>query len=192
MLDPVANFIKLTVSGGYDQNAFTITLVSGGSLLPSAGGFNVTWWNSTDYAAPELDPNVEITRIAPSGISGNVLTLVNNGTSRTAQEGITPTTKNTAGKTYSMMLGITAKMITDIGNNLQKPWHYVNVSGTVNGFNTTFTISPTPFDPNSVNLQIARQPQILGIDYTISGSTITYIVPPDGSLSGQPHTAQYQ
>jgi hypothetical protein len=83
-------------------------------------------------------------------------------------------------------------MITDIGNNLQKPWRLVNVSGTINGSNVTFTISPTPFDSNSVQLSLGRQPQIQGIDYTISGGTITYIIPPDASLSGAPHVAQYQ
>lgn len=192
ILDPVANFIKLTVSGLYDQNAYVITLVSGGSLLPSAGGFNAVWWNSTDYASPELDPNVEIVRVAPSGISGNVLTLVHSGSNRTAQEGTTASTKNTTGKTYSMILGITAKMIADIDANLQKPWQYVTVQGTINGSNRTFTISPVPFDSNSVQLRLARQPQEEGIDYTILGGTITYITAPDASLSGQPHVAQYQ
>ncbi len=182
-LDPVANFIKLTVSQGYDAAATIIVLFSGGSSLP-APSFNATYWNSTDFPDPSNDPNVEIVRV--TAVSGNTLTITR------AQEGTTATTKNTAGKTYQLMLGITAKMIADIGANLQKPWRYVNVSGTVNGINTTFTISPTPFDPNSLNLILARQPQIQGIDYTITGGTITYITPPDASLAGQPHTAQYQ
>src|ERR1035438_1299800 len=164
MLDPVANFIQLKVSGSYDQNAYTITLVSGGSLLPSAGGFNLVWWNSTDYPNPALDPNVEIVRV--SSISGNTLTLVNNGTSRTPQEGTAASIKNLYGKSYSMMLGITAKMITDIGSNLQKPWRLVNVDGTIDGVNTTFTLhgAITPFDPNSMQITLGRQPQLQGID----------------------------
>ena len=137
-LDPVANFIKFNVAEGYDQNAYVITLVSGGSLLPSAGGFNLVWWNSTDYPSPELDPNVEIVRVAASGISGNVVTLVHSGSSRTPQEGTSASTKNTAAKTYSIILALTAKMITDIGNNLQKPWNYVDVMGTIDGVNTVF------------------------------------------------------
>jgi len=191
-LDPVANFIKLTVSGGYDQNAYLITLVSGGSLLPSAGGFNLVWWNSTDYASPELDPNVEIVRVAASGISGNVLTLVHSGSSRTAQEGTAASTKNTPGKSYSLILALTAKMIADIQANLQKPWQYVAVQGTIDGVNRVFTISPVPFDPASVQLRLDRQPQEEGIDYTILGGTLTYITAPDASLAGQPHVAQYQ
>ncbi|SRR5579885_2484752 len=182
-LDAVANFIKLQVSQGYDQNATSIVVSSGGSSLPSVP-FNMTWWDSTTYPDPSDDPNVEIVRV--TAVNGNTLTVTR------GQEGTTASTKNTAGKVYRLMLGITAKMITDIGNNLQRPWRYVNVSGTINGSNATFTISPTPFDPNSLQLYLARQPQIQGIDYTISGGTITYVIPPDGSLSGQPHTAQYQ
>jgi hypothetical protein len=181
-LDAVANFIKLTVSGTYGTSDTSINLASGGSSLP-ATPFNMSWWNSTNYPDPSLDPNVEIVRV--TNVSGNTLTVTR------AQESTSASTKNGAG-TYSIMLGITAKMITDIGNNLQKPWRSVNVSGTINSSNTTFTISPAPFDANSLQLLLDRQPQIQGIDYTFSGSTITYVVPPDASLSGAPHTCQYQ
>jgi hypothetical protein len=182
-LDSVANFINLTLSTGYGSSDTSIVVSSGGSLLPSPS-FNAVWWNSTDFPDPSKDPNVEIVRV--TGVSGNTLTVTR------AQEGTAASTKNTAGKTYSLILAITAKMIADINSNLQKPWRYVNVSGAINGSNATFTISPTPFDSNSVSLRLARQPQEQGIDYTISGGTITYVVPPDASLSGQPHTAQYQ
>ncbi len=104
-LDPVANFIKLTVSTGYGSSDTSIVLASGGSLLPSPD-FNVTWWNSTDYPDPSDDPNVEIVRV--TGVSGNTLTV-----SR-GQEGTTASTKDTAAKVYKLMLGITAKMITDM------------------------------------------------------------------------------
>jgi hypothetical protein len=184
-LDPVANLIKLTVSTGYGSSDTSIVLSSGGSLLPSPS-WNATWWNSTDYPDPSNDPNAEIVRV--TGVSGNTLTITR------AQEGTAASTKNTAGKTYSIMLGITAKMITDIGNNLQKPWRLVTVNGTIDGNNATFTLngSITPFDPNSVQLSLGRQPQIQGIDYTISGITITYITPPSQYLSVQPHIAVYQ
>jgi hypothetical protein len=182
-LDSVANLIKLTVSTGYGASDTTIVLSSGGSSLPSPS-FNLVWWNSTDYPDPSNDPNAEIVRV--TGVSGNTLTITR------AQESTAASTKNTANKTYTIMLGITAKMITDIGSNLQKPWRYVNVSGTIDGNNATFTISPAPFDPNSLQLSLARQPQVQGIDYTISGTTISYISPPVAELSGQPHIAQYQ
>jgi len=184
-LDNVANLIKLQASTGYDQNATSIVLTSGGSSLPSPS-FNMTWWDSTAYPDPSLDPNAEIVRV--TNVSTNTLTITR------GQEGTAASTKNTAGHTYSLILGITAKMITDIGANLQQPWKLVNVDGTIDGANTTFTLhgSITPFDPNSMQVSLARQPQIQGIDYTLGGITITYIVPPDASLAGQPHKAQYQ
>jgi hypothetical protein len=184
-LDNVANFIKLTVSTGYGSTDTSIVLSSGGSLLP-APPFNMTWWDSSDYPDPSLDPNVEIIRI--TGVTGNTLTITR------AQEGTAASVKNLTGKTYSMMLGITAKMITDIGSNLQKAWRLVNVDGTIDGVNTVFTLhgAITPFDSNSLQITLGRQPQIQGIDYTISGTTITYVTPPPAALSGQPHIAQYQ
>jgi hypothetical protein len=105
MLDSVANFINLTLSTGYGSSDTSIVVSSGGSSLPSPN-FNMVWWNSTDYPDPSKDPNVEIVRV--TGVSGNTLTVTR------GQEGIVATTKNTAGKTYSLILGITAKMITDI------------------------------------------------------------------------------
>jgi hypothetical protein len=182
-LDSVANLIKLTVSQGYDESATSIVLSAGGSSLPTAP-FNMVYWNVTDFADPSDDPNVEIVRV--TAVSGNTLTV------ERGQEGTVASTKNTAGKTYRMILGITAKMITDIGASLQKPWQYVDVQGTIDGNNTVFTISPVPFDSASVQLRLARQPQEQGIDYTILGGTITYITAPPASLSSQPHTAQYQ
>jgi hypothetical protein len=185
-LDAVQNFIKVTVSTGYDQAATSIVLSSGGSSLP-ATPFNMTWWNSTDYSDPSDDPNSEIVRV--TNVSGNTLTIT-----RAAEGPRSASTKNTAGKVYQMILGITAKMITDIGNNLQKPTRLVTVNGTIDGSNVTFTLNGaiTPFDANSMHLRLARQEQEQGIDYTLSGTTITYITPPPASLSGQPHVAQYQ
>lgn len=184
-LDPVQNLIKLVVSQGYGASDTSIVLSSGGSSLPSPS-FNMTWWNATDYPDPSNDPNAEIVRV--TNVSGNTLTITR------AQEGTAASTKNTAGKTYSFMLGITAKMITDIGNNLQQPWKLVTVNGTINGSNVTFTLNGgiVPFDANSLQLSLGRQPQIQGIDYTFSGTTITYIVAPLAAMSGQPHYCQYQ
>jgi hypothetical protein len=62
------------------------------------------WFNSTDYPNPANDPNVEIVRV--TNISGDTLTI-----SR-AQEGTSASSKNTVGKNYSLVLGITAKMIS--------------------------------------------------------------------------------
>lgn len=102
-LDNAKNFAKVTVSIGYDASATSIVLSSGhGAKLPTVA-FNAVWWNVTDYADPSDDPNVEIVRV--TAISTDTLTVTR------AQEGISASTKNTAGKTYKMIAGLTAKAI---------------------------------------------------------------------------------
>ena len=57
-------------------------------------------------------------------------------------------------------------------------------TGTINGSNTSFSLSPTPTVAGNVNcfLNGIQQQQGAGNDYTISGATITYLTaPPTGS-----------
>lgn len=109
MTDQVANFKKVTVSIGYNAAATSIVLSAGeGAELPDPSGdnYNLFWWDSTNYADPADDPNVEIVRVTAK--STDTLTVSRN------QEGSSASTKNTAGATYKMSLGPTAKTITDL------------------------------------------------------------------------------
>jgi hypothetical protein len=110
MFDAVKNFGKVTVSVGYTNLDTVIVLISGdGARLPSPsvdGQFNLTWWNSTDYPDPADDPNREIVRTTTR--AGDILTVTR------AQEGILASNKNLQGKTYKMILALTAKLIPDI------------------------------------------------------------------------------
>lgn len=112
-LDPVRNFAKVQVSTGYLSTDTTIVLTSGyGALLPQPstdGAFNISWWNSTDYADPADDPNVEIVRVTAR--STDTLTI-----SR-AQEGTIATAKNIGAKVYKMVLAMTAVTIANINAN---------------------------------------------------------------------------
>ncbi len=57
-------------------------------------------------------------------------------------------------------------------------------TGTINGSNVTFTLSPSPAAAGNVNcfMNGVQQQQGAGNDYTISGATITYLTaPPTGS-----------
>jgi len=104
-MDLFKNFAKVTVSTGYDAAATSIVLSGGhGAKLPAAP-FNATYWNSTDFADPTDDPNVEIVRV--TAISTDTLTVTR------GQEGITASTKNTASKTYRMIAGLTAKTLNE-------------------------------------------------------------------------------
>ena len=106
-MDNAKNFAKVTVSGTYTSGNTTITLSSGhGAKLPTVP-FNATWWDAGNYPDPSDDPNVEIVRV--TNISTDTLTVTR------AQEGSTATAKNTAGTTYKMLAGVTAKVInTDL------------------------------------------------------------------------------
>lgn len=149
-MDNTKNFAKVTVSTGYDASATSIVLTTGhGAKLPTVP-FNVTWWNSTDYADPSDDPNVEIGRVTAR--STDTLTVTR------GQEGTSASTKNTAGKTYKMIAGLTAKTInTDLPNlNLNAPQGFLingKLSVTVSSNNITVAIktlagnNPSDSDP---------------------------------------------
>jgi predicted secreted protein len=151
-LDNAKNFAKVTVSTGYDASATSIVLTTGhGVKLPTAP-FNVTWWNATDYADPSDDPNVEIVRVTAKAT--DTLTVTRN------QESSGASTKNTAGKTYKMIAGLTVKATTDLAaaSTLAKnlcahfPLDFAGISSTViydgslidnNGSISGATFSPT-------------------------------------------------
>lgn len=141
-LDNVTNFGLVQASTGYNASVTSIVLQSGqGSKLPAAP-FNLVWYNSTDYPNPAADPQVEIVRCTL--VSTDTLTIAR------AQEGTSASTKNTAGKTYSLTLGITAKMITDIqalaGGGTPVDGEVVAGSG------TSFTLANIPPVAGSVKL----------------------------------------
>jgi hypothetical protein len=138
-LDPTLNFSKGTLSQGYDDSAVEIVLESGhGAKFPdpaATGDFNAVWYNSTDYADPSDDPNVEIVRVTDR--TSDTLTITR------AQESTTAKTHNTGGKTYKLILGPTAKTITDIDSlksNLASPTFTGTVGIPLAQFNTSPTV----------------------------------------------------
>ena len=164
-LDPVKNFAKVEVSIGYDASATAIALVaSDGAKLPqpsSDGDFNLVWWNSTDYSDPTDDPNVEIVRCTAR--TTDTLTVTR------AQEGTSASTKNTATKTYKMVLAVTKKTIDDLNTRLEGE----TPTGDVDGSNQTFTVTAIPrhiVSDSSIYFE--------GNGYSRSGLTITMTIPP--------------
>ena len=111
-LDQVKNFCIVEVSTGYNSTDTSIVLKTGdGAKLPdpASGEYNLVWYDNTSYLNPTEDPNVEIVRV--TALSTNTLTVTRN------QEGSGASTKNTADKTYKMILSLTKKMLDDIGSN---------------------------------------------------------------------------
>lgn len=196
-LDPVTNFARVTVVGGYDNAATSIQLQSGdGAKLPNPamqGNFNLIWWNATDYPNPTDDPFREIVRASAN--SGDVLTVARN------QESSGASVKNIAGKSYKMILSLTAKTMSDISTSLHKPWNTpIALVGLVNGMNRVYTITGNivPGDASSATVYLVRQPQLQVIDWVYSAPggipTITYNADkiPDASLSGLGHYITFQ
>ena len=114
-LDPVLNFAKVDVDGGFAAAATAITLIAGeGAKLPQPstdGAFNITWWDESVFSDPSDDPNVEIVRVTARAT--DVLTVTR------AQEGTADTSKNTGGSTYKMVLSPTKKLPNDIQTQIQ-------------------------------------------------------------------------
>lgn len=107
----------------------------------------------------------------------------------------------TAGGIDYTLSGLTITFVSaPVSGSLLSSWYFSSVaqgtpagevpSGSINSSNVTFTLAHTPSPASALQLQIGRQPQIQGTDYTLSGATITYITAPDISLVGT-HYAYY-
>jgi hypothetical protein len=181
-LDQVGNFKKVTVSTGYDASATSIVLSSGqGAELPdpASGNYNVVWWNSTDYPDPADDPNVEIVRVTAK--STDTLTVTR------GQESISASTKNTGGKTYKMLNGITKKMITDISTDISAASPTVGTFTNASLSSGVLTITHSKGLTNYVRMLIIsdnNEKQIIPDDVTYATNTILVDLTSYGTLTG--------
>lgn len=111
-LYPITNFGNTTASAGYNSAATTVVLTTGhGAKLPSSYPFYLVWWNSTDYASPDSDPNAEIIEV--TNRSSDTLTVVR------GQDGTTAVNHNTVGKTYTLYLAFIKKYYDKINTDIQ-------------------------------------------------------------------------
>lgn len=110
-MDAIKNFAKATVfDGNYDDTATEIDIVGGPAFFLPNPPFNAVWWNITDYPDPSDDPSVEIVRV--TDFEDDTITIVR------AQEGTAASDKNTAGKTYALIAGMTARTIVEMVGNV--------------------------------------------------------------------------
>lgn len=130
-LDTVRNNLRVSLDAGVsvDDNIFTFSEADF-DLLSEAldeGQFNMILWNSTDYANPTSDPDHELVRMLsvydPDSFTVNV---------DRHQENSTAAARDDDTKTYSLALGITAKMIVDIDYLLYEIINYVDTILTLN------------------------------------------------------------
>lgn len=129
--DPVRNFAKVAVSGGYTAAATSILLSSSDPNVGNIpdpniyGHYNLVWWNNTTYADPADDPNKEIVRATAK--MGYTLTL------ERAQEGTSATAKNSSGCTYKVVMAPTQKFRDDLETAIVE---YGPLYGTVKEYGT--------------------------------------------------------
>lgn len=110
-MDAIKDFAKATVDGVVEAADTSITLITGhGDRLPAAP-LNIVLWNATDYPDPSDYPIVEIIRVGTK--TGDVLSDLSRG-----QEGTAAEDHNVAGKTYSLIAGMTARTITEMVGNV--------------------------------------------------------------------------
>lgn len=65
-------------------------------------------------------------------------------------------------------------------------------SGTINGSNAAFTLAHSPSPAASLILEMNGQILTQGVEYTLSGATITFSTAPDAAFSGLPFKAWYR
>ena len=85
--------------------------------------------------------------------------------------------------------GIVLTRTSDGGYSVSAPggaitFYTDTVAGTINGVNTAFTVSNTI--SSAVALFLGGVPYQLNVDYTVSGTNLTFTTAPGASLSGQP------
>lgn len=122
---------------------------------------------------------MEITGAGSGGGSGSSITVT---------DGVTPvvnvtTIDFTSGAVVTNGGAGTANVAISGGGS---PTFYNDtVSGTIDGVNKTFTVTHTIVGAITLFLSNSMYQNI--VDYTFTGTTITYVTAPDASLSGQPH-----
>lgn len=178
--DPARNFAIANLASGITNVATSITLATGkGALFPDPsadGAFNVPLYNSTDYTAPWLDPDVEIVRVTAR--STDTLTVTR------AQEGTSAVAHNTGGKTYSLYMTFTQKAYDDLVTALRSPniiWRVTHIGIYSDDLNSIPVVSTSNIltlrkviGENSGRKYISSNTQTIGASSLLtSGNTVT-------------------
>lgn len=113
------NFALCEVATLYTAANTVIALTAGeGAKLPSPasdGAFPLTWWDSTTFTDPALDPNREV--VWCGSRAGDTL-VVSRG-AESALGGGAASTKATSGSTYKLALSATAGLFTRVDSHFQ-------------------------------------------------------------------------
>lgn len=176
-MDKTQNFVTgRIITAPNPATTGTSLTVTNRSLFPDPstfGQYNLCVWSQADDPSPTT---CEIVRVTAKVISGeNAVLTVIRGQENTNQLSIT------AG--WKVYYSLTQKYFDDLAGTLESKLdttrlvHHEAVTGTVDGTNTTFTISYTPAG-GYVDVIVGKAAYVQGIDYTVSGTTITFTTAP--------------
>lgn len=184
-LDGVKNFAESTLLSGITVDAVFLIVASGEGIKfpnPATAQYNLVIWNSSEYSNPSFDPHVEIVRVTARSTDTFTITR--------AQESTTARAHNLSGRTYSVGLMLTAKMITDIAaRNVPQTKSGTIVSG-VTGLVMDYEIDVI------IGFFVETgfiQPIGTGSapNYSVSGDTVTLLEGLDVALDGSAYTIIY-
>jgi hypothetical protein len=155
---------------------------TGNGFLSFSGPTGATTYTGPNASTTLLTTNAAVT-VAQGGTSLASLTahgvVLGEGTS--APNISVPTANSQCYMSAASSYGSTDPAFTTCPSSANQ--NQAAPTGTINGTNTTFTLSPTPAASSNVNCfeNGLQQRQGAGLDYTISGATITYLTaPPTG------------
>lgn len=160
------------------------TMVSGSFLTATvtAIGTSAGTWDAAYTAAGGSGSVTSVSVVTANGFAGSV-----------ANASTTPAITLTTSVTGLLKGNGTAISAATVGTDYLAPSNFVTretPSGSVNGSNVTFTLANTPVSGTEhVYLNGILQDPGAGQDYTISGSTITYLAAP---ISGDKIRVSYQ
>ena len=99
------NFAQGQTLTGNTSDATAISLKAGQGVRFPEPPFQAVWWNETDFPNPANDDFREIVQV--TGVSGDVLTVTR------GQEDTVASSKNIAGKSYTIAAVVTAQIMSE-------------------------------------------------------------------------------
>ena len=167
-----------------------VSAITGNGLTDSSGVMavlaDILSTTTTEANAIVVGANGVSVKVDDSTIEGSLQGVAGAETLRVKDEGITEAKLDVFNApTVGYYLGFTANGMewVDIDGDFIKDDDYISneiPSGLINSSNVTFTLANTPINNQSVSLFLNGlfQAQGVGLDYTISGSTITFVKAP--------------
>lgn len=184
-----SNITVSTATGGFTVSGGNLAL--GTNSITMSGSLGVTGTRITKGWFTDLEStNVPTVSGSPVYFSGGTdVAVADGGTGKSAWTQYLLTYADTTASLAQIPIGSSGQVLTSNGAGSAPSFQTVSgggsttsysevPSGTVNGSNTTFTLSHTPASSSGVIVLLDGINQYNGVDYTVSGNTITFTAAP--------------